>query len=146
MRSEKGFTLAEMLVVLVLLTILCTAVAPSLYRNWQQATMDFAIQQLHRDLRWAQWEAGSKQKKMTVTFYRDRQPYRYVIRYAGQPLNLRYRTLPGSLDKLEAQTIIIETDKRFQKNGHVLLQKGDCKRYVYYYQTGRSRVTKKATG
>ncbi len=146
MRSEKGFTLAEMLVVLVLLTILCTAVAPSLYRNWQQATMDFAIQQLHRDLRWAQWEAGSKQKKMTVTFYRDRQPYRYVIRYAEQPLNLRYRTLPDSLDKFEAQTIIIETDKRFQKNGHVLLQKGDCKRYVYYYQTGRSRVTKKATG
>ena len=66
------------------------------------------------------------------------------MRYAGQPQNLRRRVLPDKLKKIETQTIVIQTDRTFQKNGHILLQKGEEQRYVYFYQTGRTRLTKKA--
>lgn len=42
--------------------------------------------------------------------------------------------------RIEAQTILIRADKRFQKNGHILLVKGTEERYVYYYQTGEAAL------
>ena len=144
MKNQKGFTLPEVLVTLLLLALLCAFTVPSLLQSWQQVTLDFAIQQLHRDLRWAQRIAWQEQKKVTVTFFRSKQPYYYVVRYAGQPQNLRRRVLPNKLKKIETQTIVIQTDRTFQKSGHILLQKGEEQRYVYFYQTGRTRLTKKA--
>ncbi|MBR5319546.1 MAG: prepilin-type N-terminal cleavage/methylation domain-containing protein [Peptococcaceae bacterium] len=145
MREKKGFTLPEMLVVLLLIGLLSGLAVPLMMDSWQQVRLDYAIQQLHRDLRWAQREAVKEQCRVTVTFYRDRQPYRYVIRYAGNPVNQRYRELPAGLDQLTSQTLTIEPDKEFQKNGHIMLRKGEHERYVYYYQTGRTRITKAPT-
>ena len=136
--TQKGFTLVEMLVVLVLLSLLCSMAIPSLVHNWRNVQMDYAIQQLHHDIRWAQRAAEKADQIVTINFYRYKQPYTYSVRYAGSPEHLRRR------DKITAETIIINRDKRIQKNGHILLQKGECKRYVYYYQTGRTRVSKKA--
>ena len=144
MKHQKGFTLPEVLVALLLVTLLCAFAVPSLLQSWQQVTLDAAVQQLHRDLRWAQRLAWQEQKRVTVTFFQSRQPYYYVVRYAGNAQNLHHRVLPAKLKKIEAQTIIIQTDRTFQKNGHILLQKGEEKRYVYFYQTGRTRLAKKA--
>lgn len=141
-KCKKGFTLLETLVVLSLMGLLLGFAAPSLMDSWQQVKLDCAIQQLHRDLRWTQREAVKAQRRMTVTFYRDKQPYRYGIRYAGTVTNLRYRKLPAGLDQTTLQTIMVDTDKTFLKNGHILLRKGAHARYVYYYQTGRTRITK----
>lgn len=142
MRKIQGFTLMEMLVVLLLLSLLGGMMVPSLWDSWQQVKLDCAVQQLHRDLRWAQREAAREQHKVVVTFFRDREPYRYIVRFAGNPVNLRRRELPRGLDQLTTTTLTIDSEKRFQKNGHILLQKGAHKRYVYYYQTGRTRITR----
>lgn len=60
--------------------------------------------------------------------------------FRGSPKNQRRRELPDSLRRIEAQTILIRADKRFQKNGHILLVKGTEERYVYYYQTGEAAL------
>lgn len=140
MRKQKGFTLIEMVVVLLLISTILGLSVPSLTDGWHQVQLDFAIQQLHRDIRWAQREAVKNQCRMQITFYQaDR---KYVIRRAGQPLNLRKRELKTKLDTMTASSIIIEKDKRIYRNGHVMLAKGGHERYVYIYQTGRTRVTK----
>ena len=142
MKNEQGFTCVELLVVLLILSLLFCILLPSFGQSWQQISMDAAILQLHRDLRWAQQLAAREQKTVSVTFFQARQPYRYVVRVSGQSKNQRRRELPDSLRRIEAQTILIRADKRFQKNGHILLVKGTEERYVYYYQTGRSRITR----
>ena len=146
MRKQKGFTLVEMLVVLLLTGLLCSMAAPSLLDSWHQAQLDAAAQQIHRDIRWAQREAAREQRATIVTFYRDRQPYRYKIAYHKINQTLRYQTLPCYVDKLSAATLTIQPDKSINKNGHILLRKGEHERYVYYYQTGRTRITKAPTG
>ncbi len=142
MKNRKGFTLPEVVVTLLLLALLFALAVPSLQQCWQQVVMDVAIQQLHRDLRWAQQMAVREQKRVTVLFFRNEKPY-YVVRYAGVE-NLRRRELPDKLQKIEAETIVIAADRTLGKNGHILLQKGEIKRYVYYYRTGRTRVSKQA--
>ncbi len=140
MQRQHGFTLAEMVVVLLLISILTGLSVPSLTDGWHQVQLDFAVQQLHRDIRWAQREAVKNQCRMQIIFYPSNR--KYVIRRAGNPVNLRKRELKTSLDIMTANSIIIEKDKRISKNGHVLLTKGGHERYVYVYQTGRTRITK----
>lgn len=142
MKKQRGFTLPEVLVVLALTAVLFTMVVPYFTQSWQQISLDFAIQQMHRDLRWAQRMAAREQQQVSITFFQDKSPYRYVVRFSGQTVYLRKRTLPKQLERMEAKTILIKADKSFQKNGHILFQKGEEQRYVYYYQTGRTRITK----
>lgn len=142
--KQAGFTLPELVVVLAVLAILLSFAAPSLLQSWRCVVLDGAIQQVHRDLRWAQQIAVQEQKTVSLTFFQDQQPYRYVVRISGNPTYLRRRILPDRLTRMEAQTILVRADKSFQKNGHILLQKGEEQRYVYYYQTGRSRITRQA--
>lgn len=143
MRKQKGFTLAEMVVVILLIGILLGLSVPSLIDGWHQVQLDFAIQELHRDIRWAQREAAKNQCRMQITFYQSDK--KYVIRRAGNPANLRKRELKTKLDTMAANSIIIEKDKRISRNGHVMLAKGGYERYVYFYQTGRTRITKTPT-
>ncbi len=142
MRRKQGFTLPEMIVVLLLITLLFSFAVPSLIDSWHQAQLDFAIQQLHRDIRWAQREAVRTQHRMVLIFYNDVEPYRYVVRYDGNPKNLRRRELPIGLSMPKMKRIFINVDKSFDKNTHILLQRGEHNRYVYLYQTGRTRITK----
>lgn len=144
LKQTYGFTLPELMVVLIVMGLLLSMVMPSLTQSYLQLEMDAAITQLHKDIRWAQRLADREQTRVSIMFYRDSQPYRYVIRLSGDATILRKRTLPDGLSTLTAATIFIEPDKTFQKNGHVMLEKGDSKRYVYYYQTGRSRVSANA--
>ena len=145
MRNQQGFTLTEMIVVLLLLSILCSMAAPSLLDCWHQVQLDWTIQQLHRDLRWAQREAAREQRKVNVTFFLQKEPYTYTVRFAGATENLRRRELPKGMDKVYFTTITVDKNKRFHKNGHIMIQKGRHERYVYFYQTGRTRVTREAT-
>lgn len=143
MRKQRGFTLPELLVVLAIIGLLLSMSVPTLDNSWKKVSMDTAVLKLHRDLRWAQQQAESQQKTVTITFFKDKQPYRYIIRMTGVG-ELRRRELP-KLDTLTAQTIQLNVDRTIQKNGHVLLQRGKERRYVYYYQTGRTRITNAPT-
>lgn len=145
LRKHGGFTLLEMITVMLLLSCLLVCVMPTIQQSFYQVQMDTAIVQLHRDIRWAQKLADQKQCRFSVTFFQDKQPYRYIIQNVSDRVRWKTVELPDHLTNIEAKTIFIEPDRTFQKNGHILIQKGEIQRYVYYYQTGRSRVTKKPT-
>jgi len=141
LKKTGGFTLIEMIVVLSIMAILMSMVMPAIQENYRQFEMDAAIHKLHKDIRWAQSIADREQKRVTVGFYVFKQPYQYVIRISGDSTVLRKVELPNHLTKTSTKTILINPDRTFRENGHVLLQRGEVSRYVYYYQTGRSRVS-----
>lgn len=144
LRQDSGFTLIEMITVILLLSCLFMFVMPTIQQCYYQIQLDAAIIQLHKDIRWAQKLADQNQCQFSVTFFQDKQPYRYVIRDLGSNVLLKKVAFPDHLTKIKANTIFIESDRTFQKRGHILIQKGEIQRYVYYYPTGRSRITTRA--
>ena len=141
LKPTAGFTLLEVIVTVVILSLLLTLAMPTIQQTYSRFRLDTAIVQLHKDIRWAQKLADREQGKISVTFFQDKQPYRYVIQRVSDRTRVKTVELPDGLTAIQATTIFINPDKTFMKNGHVLIRKGDVHRYVYYYQTGRSRVT-----
>ena len=139
--ENNGFTLLEVIVTVVILSLLATLAMPTIQQSYTRLRLDTAIVQLHKDIRWAQKLADQEQGKISITFFQDKQPYRYVIQRVSDRTRVKTVELPDGLTSIQATTIFINPDKTFMKNGHVLIQKGAVRRYVYYYQTGRSRVT-----
>lgn len=140
-KQNAGFTLVEMIVAIVIMLLLTIFAMPSIQQSYQQFQLDAAIIQLHKDIRWAQRIAEQEQEKVSIMFFQDKQPYRYVIQKVNNNAYLKTVELPNNLTHIKAVKIFINPDKTFMKNGHVLIQKGEIQRYVYYYQTGRSRVS-----
>lgn len=143
-KRNEGFTFIEVITTITLMALLLAMVMPSLQQSYQQLQMDVAIQTLHKNIRWAQRLADKEQKRVHIRFYPSEEPCRYEIYFNGTTVCLKEETLPDGLTKTELKSIIIRPDKTFKNNGHILIQKGDITRYVYYYQTGRSRVAAKA--
>lgn len=140
-KQQTGFTLVELIAVLALIAILFAFAMPVIQQCFVQLQMDTVIVQLHRDIRWAQRLADQHQKTVNIHFLRTSPAYQYGILLSGESQYMKKVYLPEHLTRMTAQSIIIEPDRSFRKNGHVMLQKGEIRRYVYYYQTGRSRVT-----
>ena len=140
-KRKEGFTLLEVIVTVVVMSLLATLAMPTIQRSYNQIRLDTAIVQLHKDIRWAQKLADREQGQVSITFFQDKQPYRYVIQTVSDRIRVKTVELPNGLTAIQATTIFINPDKTFMKNGHVLIRKGEVRRYVYYYQTGRSRVT-----
>lgn len=67
--KPTGFTLPELLVVLLLLALLYLMALPTLQHSWQAVALDGAAQQIHRDLRWAQQIAVREQKTVAISFF-----------------------------------------------------------------------------
>ena len=141
MRQTAGFTLIEIIATVMILSLLATLAMPAIQQCYHRLQLDTAIVQLHKDIRWAQKMANKEQGRFTIMFFQDKQPYRYVIQRVSDRVYVKRVELPNGLSAFKASTIIIYPDKTFKNNGHVLIQKGEVSRYVYYYQTGRSRVT-----
>ncbi|MBP3625139.1 MAG: type II secretion system protein [Peptococcaceae bacterium] len=141
LKQHDGFTLIEVVVTVVIMSLLMTLAMPAIKQSYTQLQMDTAIIQLHKDIRCAQKLADSEQSKISIVFLQDNQPYRYIIKYASGGGYIKTVEFPDNLTGFRASTLFINPDKTFKSNGHVLIQKGEIRRYVYYYQTGRSRVT-----
>ena len=141
MKQKDGFTLLEVVVTVVVMSLLATLAMPTIQKSYNQFRLDTAIVQLHKDIRWAQKLADQAQGQVSITFFQDKQPYRYIIQTVSDRTRVKTVELPNGLTKFQASTIFINPDKTFTKNNHVLIQKGEVRRYVYYYQTGRSRVS-----
>ncbi len=140
-KQNAGFTLIEVIAVIALIAILLTLAMPTIQQCYFQMQLDTAMIQLHKDIRWAQRLADQYQKTVTIHFLRTAPAYQYGIMVSGEPQYLKKVYFPENLTQMTAQSIAIEPDKSFRKNGHIMIQKGDVRRYVYYYQTGRSRVS-----
>ena len=141
LKQHDGFTLIEVVVTVVIMSLLMTLAKPAIKQSYTQFQMDTAIIQLHKDIRWAQKLADREQAKISIMFLQDKQPYRYAIQWVSGGTRIKTVELPDNLTGIQATAIFINPDKTFMKNGHVLIRKGEIRRYVYYYQTGRSRVT-----
>ncbi len=141
LKQHDGFTLIEVVVTVVIMSLLMTLAMPAIKQSYTQLQMDTAIIQLHKDIRWAQKLADREQGKISIMFLQDKQPYRYAIQWVSGGTRIKTVELPDNLTDIQATAIFINPDKTFMKNGHVLIRKGEIRRYVYYYQTGRSRVT-----
>lgn len=139
--QQRGVTLLESIVVLLLISLLITMIFPLIQQTYTQFELDVAIVRLHKDIRWAQRLAVREQKQVSILFFRDTKPISYVIKVQGSNVYYRRGSLPANLSGLTASTIFINPDRTFQKSSHIMIQKGEVRRYVYYYQTGRSRVT-----
>ena len=139
--QKEGFTLLEVIVTMVVMALLATLAMPTIQKSYDRFRLDTAIVQLHKDIRWAQKLADREQGQVSITFFQDKQPYRYVIQTVSDRTRVKTVEMPNGLTAIQATTIFINPDKTFMKNGHVLIRKGEVRRYVYYYQTGRSRVT-----
>ena len=139
-KQTAGFTLIEMIVSIALMGVLSAMIMPSIQQCVTQVQMDTAIVQLHKDIRWAQRLADQKQKTVNIHFFRTTPAYQYGILLSGEPQYAKRVYFPKNLSKMTSQTIVIEPDQSFRRNGHIMIQKGEIRRYVYYYQTGRSRV------
>lgn len=144
-KGNAGFSLMELLTVLCLIGILTGMVVPSLNSIRNTMTLDYGIRQIQRDLRVAQQYAEKKNHKVIISFFTDVSPCKYVIREYGQSVYLVEGYLPNSLDERSVAAITVLPDRTFQKNGHIMLKKGNVSRYLYYYQTGRTRITREAS-
>ncbi len=139
-KQQTGFTLVEMITVLLLMGLLISMVVPIIQQTYQRIEMDTAIQRLHKDIRWAQQLAEREQTKVTITFFKDAEPRFYRIKATGISGYPRVVEFPSGVD-VTASVITIKSDKTFSSNNHVTIQKGEISRYVYYYNTGRSRIS-----
>ena len=140
-KQQQGFTLLEVIVTVVVMSLLITLAIPTIQQSYHRLRLDTAMVQLHKDIRWAQKLADREQGQISITFFQDKQPYRYVIQRVTDRTRVKTVALPDGLSAIQATTIFINPDKTFMKNGHVMIRKGEIRRYVYYYQTGRSRLT-----
>ncbi len=140
-KQNTGFTLVEMITVVTLISLLLTLAMPTIHKCYIQIQMDTAIIQLHKDIRMAQRLADQTQKSVNIHFLRTSPAYQYGIVVSGEAQYTKRVYFPENLTQMTSQSIVVEPDRSFRKNGHIMIQKGDICRYVYYYQTGRSRVT-----
>ena len=130
MKSRQGFTLFEMLVVLIILGFLLLLTVPNLMEVYRQ-----------KDLRWAQARAGSQQENIQVKF--QKQGYQ-IINLDVPKSEIRNVTLPKQIKIKQGSSIFFAETYAPTGNGHIVI--GDERRnyYVYYYKTGRIRLAQEA--
>lgn len=145
MNKDDGFTLPEVLVVLVIMSLLLLLVLPDLGRQYEQLQLQTAAINLHSDLRWAQGMANATEHELQIFFERSngKPPYRYQIKdiTAGHQL-LKQVELPASIHQCYGADIYFRPHYGFQQNGHIQLGSERRCYYLYYYSTGRIRLSR----
>ena len=72
LKQHDGFTLIEVVVTVVIVSLLMTLAMPAIKQSYTQFQMDTAIIQLHKDIRWAQKLADREQSKISIVFLQKR--------------------------------------------------------------------------
>ena len=141
MKSRQGFTLFEMLVVLIILGFLLLLTVPNLMEVYRQKELQNSAVLLHNDLRWAQARAGSQQENIQVKF--QKQGYQ-IINLDVPKSEIRNVTLPKQIKIKQGSSIFFAETYAPTGNGHIVI--GDERRnyYVYYYKTGRIHLAQEA--
>lgn len=146
---KKGYTLVELVVVLAIVTIFLGILVPRLDGLFAKEQLESVVYQMHSDLRWAQQMAQTRNSEFTIfACYRDG-PGRcfYVISQTdGAEMVERKRvTLPKrvQVDFTTNTTVTFKSDGTIVKNGHLGLTGGEESWYIYFYLTGRMRISEK---
>ena len=147
--AERGFTLLELVVVLAILSIMLAITAPELSQALAKARLEGAAYQLHSDLRLAQQTAKREQCPVVLSLYPEgKSRSRYDIRL--QPSEsvedivvVKQGTLARGIqvDYTGDTSVYFAADGHIMDNGHITLSQGQRRRYLYFYQTGRVRIS-----
>ena len=142
--GEGGFTLMELVVVMAIMLIVSAMVLPDFSRHLQEERFVSAVYQVHSDLRLAQEAAKREQYPVRVNFYTQdgRIVYRIYTLTTKRRL-IKEGALPKGvqLSTRSASSVDFAQDGHALKNGHLLLYQGKMRRYIYFYQTGRVRIS-----
>lgn len=147
--ANGGFTLMELVVVLAIISILSTIIVPSLTQRLAKERLENTVYQLHSDLRLAQETAQREQYPVVLSIYqKSKTQNMYVIRVQNSE-NIKEQTVIKSVDmpvhiKVEYTgdtSVIFREDGHIMFNGHLTIYRGQERKYIYFYQTGRVRIS-----
>jgi general secretion pathway protein H len=118
-RAENGFTLLELLVVIVIVSILFTFTTLAIRSSSPEDLIQTEAQRLDRLLQLAQEEAILKGEQFGLEFKPDGYRFMRYVDYVWQPMEndrqLRQRKLPLDMKievEIEQVEILLETDKQ----------------------------------
>ncbi|TDL34598.1 prepilin-type N-terminal cleavage/methylation domain-containing protein [Jeotgalibacillus sp. S-D1] len=138
---QNGFTLIEMLVVLLMMTILIAISSSFIYRTIQMNKETAFKSQLTQDLYMAQRTAITQNQTVLINFYSQSQTY-YIRLSSGAPDSvLIKRDLPQTVQLLETSTL---TSFRILPSGStnsfgVIRFKINNKPYSIHFYLGKGR-------
>ena len=137
--NSKGFTLVELLAVLLLMTVLITISTAFVYRSLQADEEMAFKQQLTKDLLQAHLLAVTSKEHISVYFYQT--PSTYIIRSSSNSNYLLKRDLPSTVKVLPTSTL---TTFRFLPTGStssfgVIRFSVNNEPYSIHYYLGKGR-------
>lgn len=145
MARKNGFTLLELLIVLMIVSTLTIVAIPQIDRLKKAKEETHMLEQLTDDLLYAQAYALTHRQSVVVVFYNAQGRYRMTERYTLGPVLLD-RTLPSPW-KIELATLqnplTFLANGNVNKSGTVLLKNGKTTyKLVFLLGKGRFYVQK----
>ncbi len=143
--DKRGFTLIELVVVLAILTIIGAVVLPELSQRLAQERFLSAVYQVHSDMRLAQQTAKREQYPVRISFYpldKTQNAYMIYLLNTEHTLVKKVDLPPGvGVDYVQDSAVVFMEDGHAEHNGHLMLYQGKLRRFFYFYQTGRVRIS-----
>ena len=144
--KKNGFTLVELLVVLTIMSLMATVIVPSIVGSYRKQLLSSITEEVLSNLRWAQQLGQMEETMIEVAFYQEGKKQYYEVvakegRYEGEVY--RQIQLPNGnmFDFNGTKVVIFNRDGSIKHNGHFTFSVRGDKRYVYFYQTGRMRIS-----
>lgn len=144
-KNQRGFTLMELVVVLAILAVMGALVLPQFAQRLTEERFVSAVYQVHSDLRLAQEAAKREQCSVKVNFYPlDKMQIAYVIYFMDMEHTLikKAELPPGiKIDYTQDTFVDFGENGHVDHNGHIVFKQEKMKRSIYFYQTGRVRIS-----
>ena len=147
-RNNKGSMLIEMVVVLAIIAILMTLIMPKFDVVFSKTQLESVTYQMHSQLRVVQKTAIKNQCPMKVSFYLSQENTIYYIKACDE--YGRWSVLEtGELEQGVQLDFTQDSDVFFyddgdMRNGHLRQFNESEQRYIYFYNTGRMRISHEA--